>query len=161
MIGCRYLLISDNKVIKIPRPKDSKFRFVPQLANKKVLEVILFYENKDRKPYQLLMVEFDRFRFDSNGIYEETDTDRRRALHNFFEFGIPSSLIKDEDRPISIPVPPIIPTDVEKELLYSYLTVKMPSLAKDAPYIVENRIRSLKDKYAEFIRIAKARVRKK
>lgn len=82
MTGCRFLFISSNgdKIIKISQPKNHKYKSVPQLANQNVLEVILFYKNKDRKPHQLLTIEFDRFRLDSNGNYEETEVDRKRAL---------------------------------------------------------------------------------
>ncbi|MFK4304826.1 hypothetical protein ABH892_004993 [Paenibacillus sp. RC254] len=85
MIRSRYLFLSSgDRIVKIARPKDHKYKSVPQLANEDVLEVILYYKNKDRKPHQLLMVGFDRFHLNSNGNYEEIEADRKRAFHNFF-----------------------------------------------------------------------------
>ncbi|MDQ0193381.1 hypothetical protein [Paenibacillus wynnii] len=157
MTGCRYLLISSNgdKIIKISQPKDHKYKSVPQLANQNVLEVILFYKNKDRKPYQLLTFEFDRFRLDSNGDYEEKEVDRKRAFHNFFAFVMPSLLEEVEDKPISIPVAPIVPTDSEKRLLYNYINEMIPNLATDAPYVVESKIKASREKYEEIKNMAK------
>jgi len=156
MTGCRHLFLSGDKILKMTQPKNHKYKPELQFANQNVLEVILFYEIKNRKPNVLIMVDFDRFRLDCNGVYEQTDEDRRRALHNFFEFGFPSLFDEeDDDRPVSIPVAPIIPTESEKKLLYSYIAEKLPKLSIDAPYIVENRIRVLKEKYEEFVRMAK------
>lgn len=157
MIGSRYLFISgEEKIIKISQPKNHKYKSVPQFANQDVLKVILYYENKDRKPSRLVLVEFDRMHLDSNGLYVLTDADRKRRLHNFFEFGILSIIGESEDeKTVSIPVAPIIPNDKEKKVLYDYLANKLPVLAKDAPYIVEERIRSLNEKYEEYKNIAK------
>ncbi|QNK55160.1 hypothetical protein [Paenibacillus sp. PAMC21692] len=155
MIGCRYLFLSKgDKIIKIPQPKNHKYKSVPQLANQDVLEVILYYKNKDRKPHELLAIEFDRFHVDSNGIYEETDTDRKRALHNFFAFGMPN-LLEEKENHLVIPVAPIIPTDNEKRLLYRYLNEKLPDLAVVAPQVVESKIKASREKYEEFKRVAK------
>ncbi|WP_283652684.1 hypothetical protein [Paenibacillus sp. RC334] len=156
MIRSRYLFLSSgDRIVKIARPKDHKYKSVPQLANEDVLEVILYYKNKDRKPHQLLMVGFDRFHLNSNGNYEEIEADRKRAFHNFFSFGIPSIFEEENDRPLSIPVAPIIPTDNEKRLLYSYMNEKLPNLATDAPYVVESKIKASKEKYEEFKKMAK------
>ncbi|WP_256720885.1 MULTISPECIES: hypothetical protein [Paenibacillus] len=122
MIQSRYLFVSsEGKVVKIARPKDHKYKSVPQLAGEDVLEVILYYRNKDRKPHQLLMVEFDRFHLDSHGNYEQTEEDRKRAFHNFLSFGMANLLegIEVEDKPLPIPVAPIIPTTAEKRSLYN------------------------------------------
>lgn len=158
MTGCRYLFISNgDKIIKISQPKNHKYKSVPQLANQDVLEVILYYKNKDRKPHELLTIGFDRFRLDSNGNYEETEADRKRAFHNFFAFGMPSLLeeVEAEDKPLPIPVAPIVPTDNEKRLLYSYINEKLPNLAADAPYVVESKIKASREKYEEFKNMAK------
>ncbi|WP_442601836.1 hypothetical protein [Paenibacillus sp. KN14-4R] len=159
MTGCRYLFISSNgdKIIKISQPKNHKYKPIPQLANENVLEVILLYENKDRKPHQLLTVEFDRFRLDSNGNYEETEADRIRAFHNFFAFGMPILLedVEVDDKPLPIPVAPIVPTDSEKRSLYNYINEKLPNLAVGAPYVVESKIKASREKYEEFKNMAK------
>jgi hypothetical protein len=157
MTGCRYLFLSKgDMIIKIPQPKKHKYKSVPQLANQDVLEVILYYEIKDRKPVKLLTVGFDRFRLDTDGNYEETEADRKRAFHNFFAFGIPSLFNEvEEDKPLQIPIAPIIPTDNEKRILYSYINEKLPNLATEAPYVVESKIRASREKHEEFKNMAK------
>lgn len=88
MIQSRYLFVSsEGKVVKIARPKDHKYKSVPQLAGEDVLEVILYYRNKDRKPHQLLMVEFDRFHLDSHGNYEQTEKIEKELFIIFFLLG--------------------------------------------------------------------------
>ncbi|MFC9707272.1 hypothetical protein ACFTRD_03850 [Paenibacillus sp. NPDC056933] len=158
MIQSRYLFISrEGKVVKIARPKDHKYKSVPRLAGEDVLEVILYYRNKDRKPHKLLMVEFDRFHLDSQGNYKQTEEDRKRAIHNFLSFGMVDLLegAEVEDKPLPIPVAPIIPTSAEKRLLYDYINEKLPNFSDDAPYVVESRIKSVKEKYEEFKSMAK------
>ncbi len=103
----------------------------------------------------MLTVGFDRFHLDSNGNYEETEADRKRAFHNFFSFGIPSVIEEGSNRPLSIPVAPIIPIDNEKRLLYSYINEKLPNLAADARHVVESKIKASKEKYEEFKKMAK------
>ncbi|KAF6628670.1 hypothetical protein H6F38_19285 [Paenibacillus sp. EKM208P] len=158
MIQSRYLFIScEGKVVKIARPKVHKYKSVPQLAGEDVLEVILYYRNKDRKPHKLLMVEFDRFHLDSQGNYKQTEEDRKRAIHNFFSFGM-ADLIKGievDNQPLPIPVAPIIPTTAEKRSLYDYINEKIPSFSDDAPYVVESKIKAVKEKYEEFKSMAK------
>ncbi|WP_379320269.1 hypothetical protein [Paenibacillus puldeungensis] len=76
-----FIPFNGDKIIKIPQPKNHKYKSVPELTNQNVPEAILYYKNKDRKPYQLLTVGFDRFRLDSNGNYEETEVERKMAFH--------------------------------------------------------------------------------
>ncbi|MGC5770770.1 hypothetical protein [Paenibacillus pabuli] len=160
MIQSRYLFVSrEGKVVKIVRPKNHKYKSVPQLAGEDVLEVILYYRNKDRKPNELLMVGFDRFRLDSQGNYVQTEEDRKRAFHNFHSFGMADLLegIEDEkeDKPLPIPVAPIIPTTAEKRSLYDYINEKLPNFSDDAPYVIENKIKAAKEKYEEFKSMAR------
>ncbi|MNW36518.1 hypothetical protein D3C74_135310 [compost metagenome] len=158
MIQSRYLFVSRaGKVIKIARPKDHKHKSAPQLAGEEVLEVILYYRNKDRKPHKLLMVEFDRFHLDSDGNYKQTEEDRKRAIHNFLSFGMADlhEGIEVEDKPLPIPVAPILPTTAEKKSLYDYINEKLPSFSDDAPYVVESKIKAANEKYEEFKSMAK------
>jgi hypothetical protein len=130
-------------VFRISQPKNQVYKPIQELAGQEVLEVILYYDTIDRKPYKLLTVEFDRLRLDSEGRHVVSEEARRRGLYNFLEFGLvtPEELA-NRDRPLSIPVAPIIPTVREKEALYNYLRDKLPVLAKDAPLVVEIRLKS-------------------
>jgi hypothetical protein len=144
--GVRWLFISkDCRVFRISQPKNQEYKPIQELAGQEVLEVILYYETKNRKPFKLLTVEFDRLSLDSEGGYVVTDEARRRGIYNFLEFGLvtPEELAK-RDRPTAIPVKPVTPLAREKEALYTYLRDKLPMLSQDAPFVVEMRIKSSK-----------------
>lgn len=147
----RWLYISKGaKVYKVPHPKNLKFKAVKELAGQEVLQVMLYYETKDKEPYKLMLTQFDRIILDSEGIYEHNDEDRDRAMYNYlnFAFTTPDDLAKRDD-PLTIPLAPVIPLKIEKEALYEYLTQKVPSLAEDAPLIVEGTIKSLQKSHEE------------
>jgi hypothetical protein len=157
MSGIRWLFISEDcKVYRTYEPKNHVYKPIKELANQEVLEVILFYETKERKPYKLLQVWFDRLGLNSDGGYVVTDEARDRGLYNFIEYGFatPEDLANRE-KPLTIPIAPITPTDSEKEALYNYLQEKIPTLAKDAPYVVERCIKSLKQNQLNYIDLIK------
>jgi hypothetical protein len=153
MSGIRWLFISeDYKVFRTYEPKNHTYKPIKELANQEVLEVILFYETKDRKPYKLLQVWFERLGLDSTGGYVINKEAKDRGLYNFIEYGFatPEDLA-NRDEPLSIPVAPITPTGSEKEALYKYLKDKLPALAEDAPFVVERCITSLKQNHQNYI----------
>jgi hypothetical protein len=157
MSGIRWLFISEDcKVYRTYEPKNHIFKPIKELANQEVLEVILFYETNKRKPYKLLQVWFDRLGLDFDGGYVITDEARDRGFYNFIEYGFetPEELAIRE-KPLTIPIAPIIPTNSEKEALYKYLKEKIPALAKDAPLVVERCIKSLKQNQQNYIDLIK------
>ncbi|MCD9023455.1 hypothetical protein [Cohnella silvisoli] len=157
MGGTMWLFISkDLKVTKIPKPINQVYKPIPSLARQEVLEVIMYYETKSRKPSELMIVNFNRFRLDENGGYVITDFERRRAFHNFFEFGMTTPEEKaEEDQPLALPIPPVIPTIKEKETLYSYLKQKYSVLANQTPMVVENMINFSKETHRKHIELVK------
>lgn len=152
-----WLFISkDLRVTKIPKPIDQVYKPMPSLARLEVLEVTMYYETKSRKPSKLQIVNFDRFTLDENGGFVITDFERRRSLHNFFEFGITTPEEKaNDDLPIALPIPPVIPTIKEKEALYSYLKQKYSVIANQAPMIVENMINFSNETHKKHIEFTK------
>jgi len=144
MSGLRYLFISnDLKVYRIPSPKDGVYKAVPQLADQLVLEVILYYDTKDRKPYRLLNVFYDRLRLDSEGKYENTQQETEIRLRNFYLFGFqtPETLSKEEE-PIPIPSTIVTPTSPEKDSLIKHIKSTMPLLYPGSVYVIEKSIQS-------------------
>ncbi|MCY7751759.1 hypothetical protein MOB25_00180 [Bacillus haynesii] len=157
MTGTRWIFISEDcKVFRVPQPKNLVYKPISELSDQEVLEVILFYETKDRKPSKLLTVQFNRLRLNSSGKYEMNDEDTRRSMHNFFEFGMatPEDIAK-RDRPLALPIAPVVPLASEKEALYLYLKEKLPSLAEDAPIVVEKVIQFLKQTHQKHIKLIK------
>lgn len=159
MGGIKWLYISkENKIYKIPNPKDGRFKEIKELSEQDVLKVMLYYRTKNRKPDKLVMVEFDRITLDSQGVYEVTDERKKRMLPNAFQFiyNTPQQLT-DNKSPFEIPLAPSVPSNIEKKALYEYLNQHFPNLGKDAPTIVENAISSLKkihQKKVDFIKEA-------
>ncbi|RRJ66069.1 hypothetical protein EHV15_26500 [Paenibacillus oralis] len=155
--GTMWLFISkDLRVTKITKPINQVYKPIPSLARQEVLKVTMYYETKSRKPFKLQIVNFDRFILDENGGFVITDFERRRALHNFFEFGMTTPEEKaEDDQPIALPIPPVIPTIKEKEALYSYLKQKYSVIADQAPIIVENMISFSNETHRKHIEFAK------
>lgn len=143
MSGVKWLYIStENKIYKVPNPKNGKFKEIKELSEQDVLKVMLYYKTKNRRPDKLVMLEFDRITLDSEGVYELTDKRQSKVLQNAFQFiyNRPQELAD----PFELPLAPKVPSNNEKIALYEYLNKKFPNLGKDAPAIVENEIGSLK-----------------
>lgn len=147
MGGLKCLYISaENKIYKVPYPKNGRFKKIKDLSEQDVLKVIVYYRTKNRKPDKLVRIEFDRITLDSNGVYEETDVRKRRMLRNAFKFiyNMPQQL-SDNNSPIKLPLAHSVPSYIEKIALYEYLNQNFPNLGNDAPIIVENEIKSLEN----------------
>ena len=157
MGGIKWLYISkENKIYKVPNPKNGRFKEIKELSEQDVLKVMLYYRTKNRKPDKLVMVEFDRITLDSKGVYEVTDERQRRMLQNAFQFlyNTPQELV-DTKSPFELPLAPTVPSDIEKKAIYEYLNKNLPNLGNDAPAIVENAISSLKKIHEKRINLIK------
>lgn len=157
MGGVKWLYISsDEKVFKVPNPKHNRYKAVKELAGQNVMKVMLYYATKDRKPERLLIVQFDRIRLDTEGIYELTDEEMSKVMQNalHFMYATPQQLASNGG-PVVLPIAPSVPTAKEKVALYAYLNSKIPSLGEEAPKIVEKTIASLKKVYQEKIDMIK------
>ncbi|MBK3495041.1 hypothetical protein JFL43_09245 [Viridibacillus sp. YIM B01967] len=146
MSGVKWLYIStENKIYKVPNPKNGKFKEIKELSEQDVLKVMLYYKIKNRRPDKLVMLEFDRITLDSEGVYELTDKRQSKVLQNAFQFIYNRSQeLANNKSPFELPLAPKVPSNNEKIALYEYLNKKFPNLGKDAPAIVENEIGSLK-----------------
>ncbi|WP_458125859.1 hypothetical protein [Paenibacillus sp. Z3-2] len=146
MSGSRWLYLSnDLKVHRVPKPKNSKFKPIKELAGQEVLKVHLYYETFEKKPSKLLLLQFDRVTLDSEGSYELTQEEMDKALYNFNEFGfVTPEELAQRDGPLSLPIAPVLPTIQEKNTLYNYLKENLNPLSHNAPYIMEERISALK-----------------
>lgn len=155
MSGIRWLFISEEcKVFRTYEPKNYTYKPIKELASQEVLQVILFYETKERKPYKLLQVWFERLELDSTGGYVITDEARDRGLYNAIKYGFTSpEELANREEPLSIPIAPITPSSSEKEALYKYLKEKIPALSKNAPFVVEGCLKSLKQNHQDNINL--------
>ncbi|MGE7921335.1 hypothetical protein ACQKM9_20705 [Viridibacillus sp. NPDC093762] len=139
MSGVKWLYIStENKIYKVPNPKNGKFKEIKELSEQDVLKVMLYYKTKNRRPDKLVMLEFDRITLDSEGVYELTDERQSKVLQSAFQYinNRPQELA-DNKSPFELPLVPKVPSNNEKIALYEYLNKKFPNLGKDAPAIVE------------------------
>lgn len=158
MSGIKFIYIArGEEIFKVAHPKvGKKYKGIKELSNQNVLKVMMYYETKDRKPHQLITVEFDRIRLDSGGAYELNDEEVNKRLQNAFHFmyTTPQEMANREE-PFELPLAPSIPSTKEKIALYDYLNSKFPLLGKDAPMIVEKNIRALKKIHQDKINMIK------
>lgn len=149
-----YIDSKENKIIKVPHPKDHQFKAVKKFANQEVLCVMMFYETENRIPTSFIKVDFMRLKLDSEGAYFKMDEDMAKAYDNSFAFETAETLAKRLG-PLPIPIFPDIPTNEEKAALYAYLSTKQPTLSKVAPSFIESEIRKAKRIHEEKIKLVK------
>ena len=169
MSGSIYLYVSNkNGVHKIPKPEHSiytyttTFRTVPSLANEEVLLVTLCYETLNRKPYELDLVSFHRAKLDKNGGYELNQNKVNKSLTNFINYAFSTAGDLALRKAIPIPTAPDnIPTDIEKNELYSYVKENYPLLWVNCPYLVEQNIKGIEENHNELKNLVKEAYKKK
>ncbi len=157
MSGFRFLYISrEGEVYPIPVPKDATYKKVPELANELVLKVNLLYETRNRKPWQLIYVGFDRVQLNALGQYILTDEEIDNSVFNFMNFSLVTAeeLSKRED-PLPVPQSIDVPTAKEKEALINYIKRKYPALWQNSPSVIEETIRSRIEKHAKLVKLVK------
>jgi hypothetical protein len=162
MYGLLCVFIDDNKVYKVPKPKNNVFKAVSELSNKKVLFVELAYEIVNRRPYKLIRVSFSRVELDKLGQLDFEQLKRGPELMNLinYEFTTPKQLM-ERSGPLIIPLAPSNIYKEEKERLISYLKEYYPVLAKDCPLIMEQHIENKKNIYEKHIELIKKANKKK
>ncbi|NLB42540.1 MAG: hypothetical protein GX815_09835 [Clostridiales bacterium] len=157
MSGLRFLYISrEGEVYPIPIPKDSTYKKVTELANELVLKVNLIYETRNRKPWQLYYVGFDRVQLNALGQYIMTDEEIDNSVFNFTNFSLVTAeeLSKRED-PLPVPQSIDVPTAKEKEVLINYIKHKYPALWQNSPSVIEETIRSRIEKHTKLVKLVK------
>lgn len=148
MSGSRRIFISESlKVYRVSQSKGHKG--IIELANQTVLEVFFYYETFERKPSNLLAINFDRLKLDSNGQYHFTDEEMAKKTRNLIIFGLFQTAedLSKGSSPLPIPTAPVIPTRSEKEIILKYMKEKFPKLYVNGCYILEQQIRKLNERY--------------
>ncbi|MFW2491693.1 hypothetical protein ACN077_24515 [Clostridium chromiireducens] len=169
MSGSMYLYVSDKSgAHKIPKPKHSNYtdsttyKAVPSLANEDVLLVTLCYETVNRKPHGLDFVSFHRAKLDGKGCYILNQEEFNNSLNNFVNYAFATSEDLALRDTIPIPVAPKnIPTENEKNALYSYIKENYPLLWVNCPYLVEENIKSIENHHNELKKLVKEAYKKK
>lgn len=155
--GLRFFYISGEvKIYSIPIPKRFVYKAIPELANQLVLEVNLFFETLNRKPWRLLNVSFDRIQLDENGQYTVTDEEVHKGMYNFNTFAYTTAEeLSNRDIPLPIPKAIVIPDPKEKEVLVKYIKQKYPALWKNSADVIERSIRSRIASHSELVDMVK------
>lgn len=158
MPGLKYFYISeDNKIYSVPNPSNhNDFKPIQHLKNQNALLIMLYYSTFNRKPHELIFVEFFRVTLDSEGAFKYSDKESDKIMNNTlqFIFSKPEDYL-DNNNPIELPLAKSIPNLKEKQTLYEFLELKYPSLYKNAPLIVERTIASLKQSHADQVKFVK------
>ena len=157
MSGFKFLFISrEGEVHPIPAPKGAVYKAVPMLANESVLLVEMFYEVKNRKPWQLIRIGFDRIQLDEHGQYILTTEEMGNKFYNICHFGLASAEeLSKREEPVAIPKAPVVPNAKEKETLISFIKGKYPLLWKNSPASIELSIKSRLNSHSDLINLVK------
>ena len=157
MSGIKFLFISGKgEVYPIPASKGSVYKAVPMLANESVLVVELFYEVKNRKPWQLIYIGFDRIQLDGHGQYRLTMEEIGSKFYNMSHFGLASAEeLSKREEPVAIPKAPVVPNAKEKETLIRFIKRKYPILWGNSPAAVELSIQSRLNTHSDLVNLVK------
>jgi len=134
-------------------PKKFVYKAIPEIANQLVLEVNLYFETLNRKPWKLLNVSFDRIQLDEHGQYILTDDEVNNGMYNFTHFAfVTAEDLANRDEPLRIPKAIVIPDSKEKEILFKYIKQKYPDLwENNAAEVIEISILSRKSSHSELV----------
>lgn len=153
-MGIKYLCVFDGNVYEIPvyKIKDGKFP-KKELAGKTVIMMEMIYETKNRRPYKIVRIAFDRVSFDDEGIYDVRKDSASEVIGVKLEY-MYSKLNKKLD-PLPIPIAPVIPTDEEVKIIKAYISKKYPILCKNSSNIIEKWIKEANEQHKKEIDMMK------
>ncbi|MHB1167510.1 MAG: hypothetical protein ACYC3E_01200 [Carboxydocellales bacterium] len=154
-IKCLYIT-SDGRVFNVAISKNSVFKPVPDLAGESILEVSIFYETKERKPWRIFRFDFERITLNSEGQFILTGNEVHRSMRNFNIFAFSTvEDISQRSGPLPIPNAPIIPNEIEKKALISYLKGKYSVLWENSWNVLEQHIRDAHQRHENQIKTIK------
>lgn len=155
----KYICVTDEAVYEIPfyQIKGGKFPR-RELASQTVIMMEMTYETKNRRPFTIIRIVFERVTFDKHGIYDA------RAVSDSEEFAVKRaytlSQLDEITDPLPIPIAPVILTEIEINAIKAYLNRKYPALLKNAPSAIEEWIAVSKEKHVAEIKQMKVSHRK-
>lgn len=153
-MGIKYLCVFDGKVYEIPvyKIKDGKFP-KKELAGQTVIMMEMIYETKNRRPYKIVRIAFDRVSFDENGIYDVRKDAASEVIGVKLEYMY--SKLHKKTEPLPIPIAPVIPTDEEVKIIKQHLQKKYPILYKNSSNAIEEWIREAEEQHKKEIHMMK------
>lgn len=143
-IVSRHLYVEENgNIHRVSRPVNWVYKAIAQLSGKRILHVSINYTNKNRKPYEFVGVDLNRWQLDENGSYDLNCNEYRYNLRMeydraMYEAEREMSSESNEDRKVNkeiprIPRPPVELTRTERKALTDYLKEKYPLLWRSNP----------------------------
>lgn len=150
---------NNNEIYKVPKSYYDESKTIIQLANTTILEIVLFYEVLNRKPQELINIEFNRCKI--NSMTNIVDRNDSSAIKNFINYSLCTADELSLRQEIPIPRAHTVPTEKEKQVLYDFLKNKYPVLWNNCPYITESHIKKLNEILAEYKELVKQAYLKK
>lgn len=149
-MGIKYLCVYDGNVYEIPvyKIKDGKFP-KKELAGRTVIMMEMIYETKNRRPYKIVRVAFDRVSFDENGIYDVRKDSASEVIGVKLEYMY--SKFHKKNEPLPIPIAPVIPSGEEVKIIKEYLKKKYPILYANSSNAIEEWIEEAKEQHQKEI----------
>ena len=149
----KYLCVNGSDVYQIPLKQINNNRIEKEeLRNLTSLMVTVLYELKDKKPYEVRNVWFERITFNEKGVHEillnspKISTQMTYAFHGF---------MGNDDKELPVPVALVEPTQQELEALKKHLNNKYPLLLKRNPYAIEMELMEQKSKHEKDVKLFK------
>lgn len=147
-MGIKVLCVKNDKVFAIPVNQMEKNRTIvlPELAGQTVLKMLMVYQNKNRIPFQIEHIEFERITFDNDGVYDMNKvikSEEFRARFQYVNRELHEMLAKsngNELNPLPVPRPTSNLETQEINSIKSYLKNKFPQLLKNSPNAIEQAI---------------------
>lgn len=141
-VSIKYVFVFNDNVFEIPLKQINESRFVKsELSNQTGLMMEIACHIKDRKPYEIAIIVFERISIDENGVY---DFEKKHfSEENSIKLEYVFAGLYSDGKPLPIPIAPAIPTDKEVEIIKTHLNKKYLSLLLNSPHaITDNILRS-------------------
>lgn len=137
----KMLFVQSGKIQEIPTVKKEGHAIVDKkLANTTGLLTTIIYETKNRRPYKIVRIDFERISFNENGIYsysEQILSENFRIKLNYAIGGY------DDLRTLPVPIAPELPNKNELALMKRYINDKYSILLENDPFVFESTMKKL------------------
>lgn len=118
------------------------------LADKTGLLTTLTYETKNRRPYNIVHIGFQRITFNKLGVFSFSEQVTSESVRVQLQYAFYDSL---GNEPLPLPIAPELPNKEELDVLKTYIINKYPILLQNNPYVFTNSIKRKKELHLQQI----------
>ncbi|MEX3625402.1 hypothetical protein [Viridibacillus arvi] len=150
----KLFFVQNSNVIEIPAKKlNNHILEHPKLSDQSGLLVSLFYKTLERKPHEIVHIEFDRITFDNKGVYRYSEQTLAEQFHIKLKYAMSDLMV--ESTLLPLPIAPDIPNKEELHSIKVFLNNKYSVLLERTPFAFETVISNLKEIHEKHIYLMK------